>query len=285
MKRGGTTNFQAQLSAPPTLFFCPSLLFFPPASLSSVPPLPHLPSSPLFFLPIPYLPLSSLSPLLPTNDILSLSSPLVRGLKLTIPLRREKATSDCGTLDIELDDLQMSLGEPNSPTTSDPTSSRTMTSNHVDTTSPTVGSTSEAVANSNLATTSDLDAQLALITLNTPDISRRGQDSDSSRGNSPSTPGGRGGVAVASTVGVASIGGGGGTGAGRGSGTSSPAPNPVPTSQSQQSIRSRAASNQRPTVAASSSQPRPPQQPAVPAGSMVVHPPQRSSGRMMCVYV
>lgn len=161
----------------------------------------------------------------------------------------------------------------NSPT-SDSSNSRTMTSNHVAATSPTVGSTSEAVANSNPTTSPDLNSQLALITLNTPEASRRGQDSDvASRGSSPgTTSGARVGMAVASTVGVASAGG--GTGEGRGSGTSSPAP--FPASQSQQSIQSRTSSNQRPAVSASSSQPRPPQQ--TPTGSIIVHPPQQASG-------
>lgn len=205
----------------------------------------------------------------------------VRGVKMTIPLRREKATSDCGELYIELDDLQISMGDitGNSPTSNTSADSRTLNSvrpdsNHVATTSGMA--TSETVAGSN-SSTLDVNNLLPLMSLDTPEPNRRGQELDvgtASRGSSgqpspsttptPTGAGGRGGVAavaaVASTVGVTSVGASGGTGGGRGSGTDLPAPS----SQSQQSIRSRTSSNQRPSrspvpssSSSSSSQPTP----------------------------
>jgi hypothetical protein len=202
----------------------------------------------------------------------------VCNVKLTIPLRREKATSNCGELQIELDDLHVTMGSgsPVSETSeSQPLNSVPSTSNHVATTSE----TPETLAN-NLGT---------LITLDTPESGRRSQEGAASQEHpSPTTtptPGAVGRGGVASTVGVASVGGSVVTGGGRGSGTSSPAA-PVPSSQSQQNVRTRSSSSLRPSPIPPSistpSQPRPSTQQQQSAGHfpMVVNPPQQAAS--MC---
>ena len=128
--------------------------------------------------------------------------------------------------------------------------------------SPLPGSQS---GSNHVSTTADPVSSLAdevnLMTLDTPEPSRRGQD----QGGSPTpTPTPVGMVAAASTIGVPSLGGGGTTGGGRGSGTHSPALPSTSSSQSQPNIRSR-------TSGASSSPqpPRPPQQLAPQQGTYV----------------
>ncbi len=152
---------------------------------------------------------------------------------MTLPLRREKATSDCGELYIELDDLQMTMGDPLGGVS--PLSSRSPVpdittpqshSNHVS-----GNSANSAAAHNGEASTSGLITEVAnqmdLMSLDTPDPSRRGLDGASpttsptpttSTGGSGGERVGVGAASLTATVGMASVGGG-----GRGSGTNSPA--------------------------------------------------------------
>lgn len=234
---------------------------------------------------------------------------LVRGLKLDLALAgSNQKSSSPGQLHVELDDLHMPLPDTNTNNSSSSESSSdlpTLTSlgaplqsgsNHVTTATPPVIRTGgvategrsgvESVRERELETNAVLSAaaDFNLMSLNTPETSRR--DGGSSAGSSqrpspttspaPTTGGTRGsvgavGVAVgagAATLGVA-------TGGGRGSGTNSPAPS---TSTSQTTSRStRVASNPRVAAASVSAPPqtqtRPPQQTtASGSGSFVVRP-------------
>lgn len=178
---------------------------------------------------------------------------VVRGVKMTLPLRREKAVADCGELYIELDDLQVSVGDPlggTSPASRSPEPASTT-------------SQSVTAPNGDATTSSRLVAeatnQIDLMSLDTPDMSRRGTGGSSpTTSPTPTTTGttsvgnaARVGVAasLAATVGnsTATLGGsssmGSGVGGGRSSGNNSPAP---PSSSS--------------TTSTSHSSPQPPQQ-------------------------
>ena len=156
---------------------------------------------------------------------------IVRGLKLTLPLKKEKdANAECGKLYIELDDLHITVADSarssnhtsaQEQSTSSPMGSASST-NHVTVTPPegsvrTNGPTSGGIVSSGLATMDPLTDQMNLISLDTPDLGRHNQGGGASTGSSrqpspsssptpPST--GRGGgvaaTAAAVTVGAAS---------------------------------------------------------------------------------
>lgn len=227
---------------------------------------------------------------------------------MTLPLKTEKGAANCGELFIELDDLHMPMADgtssPSSESSSDARMPLQSEANHVTSTSlrPPGGvadgeGSSSSVA---LASTSALIDQANLMSLDTPEQIKRGQDAGgrASAGSSqhpsptpsptpPTSGGGRGnmgavGVAAAA-VGVASVRG--GSAGGRGSGTNSPAP---PTSQST-NARSRVPSNGRPRQSGTvtpptAAQPRPPAQQTSTTGasrpqqsSIVVRPQQQAS--------
>lgn len=212
--------------------------------------------------------------------VVTLLIPVVRGIKLTLPLRREKSTSDCGELIIELDDLHMTLSDTTATAQTTPrdssvspaqTTATTSHGNHLtapSTSTPVIRTVGSPVEGDPNRTSSTIDNHMSLITLDTPESSRRLQpdtervvaSTGSSRQPSPSTSPtpttrtasvGAVGVATGAAVGAATTGGRGGS----------------VSSQPNRSRQQAANTRPRPATNPTSPQPRPPQQQAAPGPS------------------